>query len=177
MKHTSNSKIVLDHNNAAVAVFMANLFNTKFSNILPDKYVVYTLGLDDKNSHIEEMILVHLDKKNQSGFLINIKGETVEFKDDRDIYGSFEEAKVVLDLINTHNQMVFAKKHIDKAICEANEIIKEIDDTINIVDNLTDIIDLMILRNITYNKRKELYNDRREVNKIISVTKDFILKR
>jgi hypothetical protein len=156
---------------------MANLFNTKFSNILPDKYVVYTLGLDAKNSHIEEMILVHLDKKNHSGFLINIKGETVKFKDDRYIYDSFEEAKVVLDLINTHNKMVLAKKHIDKDICEANEIIKEIDDTINIVDNLADIIELTILRRFTYNKRKELYNDRRKINKIICVTKDFILKR
>jgi hypothetical protein len=176
MKHISNPKMVLDHNRVASAVFMANRFNTKFSNILPDKYVVYTLGLDVKDPHIEEMILVHIDKKNHSGILINIKGETVEFKDDRDIYGSFEEAKVVLDLINTHNKMVFAKKRIDKDICEANETIKEIDDTINIVDNLADIIELTILRRFTYNKRKELYNDRREINKIIRVTKDFILK-
>lgn len=177
MKQSSNSKMVLDQNRAAVAVFMANLFNTNFSNIIPDKYVVYTLGLDAKNPHIEEMILVHLDQKNHYGVLINIKGETVEFKDDRYIYGSFEDAKVVLDLINTHNKMVFAKKHIDKAICEANKTIKEIDDTINIVDNLTDIIELTILRMFTYNKRKELYNDIREVNKIIQVTKGFILKR
>lgn len=176
MKPTSNPRMVLDHDSAAIAVFMANLFNTEFSNIVPDECVVYTLGLDANNPHIEEMILVHLDEETHSGVLITIEGETVEFDDDCFLYGSLEEAEAALDLINAHNQMVLAKKLAFKAIREADKIIKEIDDLIGMMDDPAGIIALVILRGIMCNEKKTLFHNIHQADKIIRVTKGLILE-
>lgn len=175
MKPTSSPRMVLDQDSAAVAVLMANLINTEFSNIVPNEYVVYTLGLDPENPHIEEMILVQFNEKTHSGVLINIEGETIEFDNDCYIYGSMEEAEDALSLIELQRFLVSTKQDISKFILAADEIIKEID-TIEIVDNIDDFIELMFLHVIMCNQRENLSNIIQQTDEIINIIKKTILE-
>lgn len=204
MKPTKFNKMVIDQESATFAVFITRLLNIKFSDFVPEKFVVYTFDPESENSQVEETLLVQFDEKTGSGLLIDTKGKIIEFKYDFYILNTLEEAEEILKL-HKHNQKVIADlfafeesfyakentqneepldaliwKKLDKneepiddftynwiqlidelvsvSLELADEIIKKIDELLDVAEDISDIIDLSILRDIICNEKETILN-------------------
>lgn len=204
MKPTKFNKMVIDQESATFAVFTTRLLNIKFSDFVPEKFVVYTFDPESENSQVEETLLVQFDEKTSSGLLIDTKGKIIKFEYDFYILNTLEEAEEILKL-HKHNQKVIADlfafeesfyakenirneepldaliwKKLDKneeptdvftynwiqlidelvsvSLELADEIIKKIDELLDVADDISDIIDLSILRDIICNEKETILN-------------------
>ena len=204
MKPTKFNKMVIDQESATFAVFITSFLNIKFSDFVPEKFVVYTFDPESENSQVEETLLVQFDEKTGSGLLIDTKGKIIKFKYDFYIFNTLEEAEEILKL-HKHNQKVIADlfafeesfyakentqneepldaliwKKLDKneepiddftynfmqhivelilvSLELADEIIKKIDELLDVADDISDIIDLSILRDIICNEKETILN-------------------
>lgn len=204
MKPTKFNKMVIDQESATFAVFTTRLLNIKFSDFVPEKFVVYTFDPESENSQVEETLLVQYDEKTSSGLLIDTKGKIIKFEYDFYILNTLEEAEEILKL-HKHNQKVIADlfafeesfyakeniqneepidaliwKKLDKneeptddftynwiqlidelvsvSLELADEIIKKIDELLDVADDISDIIDLSILRDIICNEKETILN-------------------
>lgn len=204
MKPTKFNKMVIDQESATFAAFITSFLNIKFSDFVPEKFVVYTFDPESENSQVEETLLVQFDEKTSSGLLIDTKGKIIKFKYDFYICNTLEEAEEILKL-HKHNQKVIADlfafeedfyakenirneepldaliwKKLDKneeptdvftynwiqLIDElvsvnlelADEIIKKIDELLDVAEDISDIIDLSILRDIICNEKETILN-------------------
>ena len=204
MKPTKFNKMVIDQESATFAVFTTRLLNIKFSDFVPEKFVVYTFDPESENSQVEETLLVQFDEKTGSGLLIDTKGKIIKFKYDFYIFNTLEEAEEILK-IHKHNQKVIADlfafeesfyakentqneepldaliwKKLDKneepiddftynwiqlidelvsvSLELADEIIKKIDELLDVAEDISDIIDLSILRDIICNEKETILN-------------------
>ena len=204
MKPTKFNKMVIDQESATFAAFITSFLNIKFSDFVPEKFVVYTFDPESENSQVEETLLVQYDEKTGSGLLIDTKGKIIKFKYDFYILNTLEEAEEILKL-HKHNQKVIADlfafeesfyakentqneepldaliwKKLDKneepiddftynwiqlidelvsvSLELADEIIKKIDELLDVADDISDIIDLSILRDIICNEKETILN-------------------
>ena len=204
MKPTKFNKMVIDQESATFAVFTTRLLNIKFSDFVPEKFVVYTFDPESENSQVEETLLVQFDEKTGSGLLIDTKGKIIKFKYDFYIFNTLEEAEEILKLYK-YNQKVIADlfafeedfyakentqneepldaliwKKLDKneepiddftynwiqlidelvsvSLELADEIIKKIDELLDVADDISDIIDLSVLRDIICNEKETILN-------------------
>ena len=204
MKPTKFNKMVIDQESATFAAFITSFLNIKFSDFVPEKFVVYTFDPESENSQVEETLLVQFDEKTGSGLLIDTKGKIIKFKYDFYILNTLEEAEEILKL-HKHNQKVIADlfafeesfyakentqneepldaliwKKLDKneepiddftynwiqlidelvsvSLELADEIIKKIDELLDVADDISDIIDLSILRDIICNEKETILN-------------------
>lgn len=204
MKPTKFNKMVIDQESATFAVFTTRLLNIKFSDFVPEKFVVYTFDPESENSQVEETLLVQFDEKTGSGLLIDTKGKIIKFEYDFYILNTLEEAEEILKL-HKHNQKViadlfafeenfYAKENIrneeplDALIWKkldenkeplddftynwiqlidelvsvslelADEIIKKIDELLDVAEDISDIIDLSVLRDIICNEKETILN-------------------
>lgn len=107
MKPTKFNKMVIDQESATFAAFITSFLNIKFSDFVPEKFVVYTFDPESENSQVEETLLVQYDEKTGSGLLIDTKGKIIKFKYDFYICNTLEEAEEILKL-HKHNQKVIA---------------------------------------------------------------------
>ena len=156
---------------AAAAVFIANFLGVKLSEVVADNYLVYTLEPETEHPQIEEMILLHYNKENHSGYLMNSKGDILEFENNCYLYDSLEEAEAVQSLIILYNHMVSVKELIEKNILEAENIIKEIDELIDMTHDSLDIFILLNLRVIMCNEKETLCTFANQANEIKRATK------
>ena len=204
MKPTKFNKMVIDQESATFAAFITSFLNIKFSDFVPEKFVVYTFDPESENSQVEETLLVQFDEKTGSGLLIDTKGKIIKFKYDFYIFNTLEEAEEILKL-HKYNQKVIADlfafeedfyakenirneepldaliwKKLDKneepiddftynwiqlidelvsvSLELADEIIKKIDELLDVADDISDIIDLSILRDIICNEKETILN-------------------
>ena len=204
MKPTKFNKMVIDQESATFAAFITSFLNIKFSDFVPEKFVVYTFDPESENSQVEETLLVQFDEKTGSGLLIDTKGKIIKFKYDFYILNTLEEAEEILKL-HKHNQKVIADlfafeedfyakenirneepldaliwKKLDKneeptdvftynwiqlidelvsvSLELADEIIKKIDELLDVAEDISDIIDLSILRDIICNEKETILN-------------------
>lgn len=204
MKPTKFNKMVIDQESATFAVFTTRLLNIKFSDFVPEKFVVYTFDPESENSQVEETLLVQYDEKTSSGLLIDTKGKIIKFEYDFYILNTLEDAEEMLKL-HKYNQKVIADlfafeenfyakentqneepldaliwKKLDKneepiddftynwielidelvsvSLELADEIIKKIDELLDVADDISDIIDLSILRDIICNEKETILN-------------------
>lgn len=204
MKPTKFNKMVIDQESATFAVFTTRLLNIKFSDFVPEKFVVYTFDPESENSQVEETLLVQYDEKTSSGLLIDTKGKIIKFEYDFYILNTLEEAEEMLKL-HKYNQKVIADlfafeedfyakeniqneepldaliwKKLDKneeptddftynwiqlidelvsvSLELADEIIKKIDELLDVAEDISDIIDLSILRDIICNEKETILN-------------------
>ena len=204
MKSTKFNKMVIDQESATFAAFITSFLNIKFSDFVPEKFVVYTFDPESENSQVEETLLVQFDEKTGSGLLIDTKGKIIKFKYDFYIFNTLEEAEEILKL-HKHNQKVitdlfafeesfYAKentqneepldaliwKKLDKneepiddftynwiqlidelvsvSLELADEIIKKIDELLDVADDISDIIDLSVFRDIICNEKETILN-------------------
>lgn len=204
MKPTKFNKMVIDQESATFAVFTTRLLNIKFSDFVPEKFVVYTFDPESENSQVEETLLVQFDEKTSSGLLIDTKGKIIKFEYDFYILNTLEEAEEMLKL-HKYNQKVIADlfafeedfyakeniqneepldaliwKKLDKneeptddftynwiqlidelvsvSLELADEIIKKIDELLDVAEDISDIIDLSILRDIICNEKETILN-------------------
>lgn len=200
MKSTKFNKMVIDQESATFAAFITSFLNIKFSDFVPEKFVVYTFDPESENSQVEETLLVQFDEKTGSGLLIDTKGKIIKFKYDFYICNTLEEAEEILKL-HKHNQKVIADlfafeedfyakenirneepldaliwKKLDKneeptdvftynwielvsvSLELADEIIKKIDELLDVAEDISDIIDLSILRDIICNEKETILN-------------------
>lgn len=204
MKPTKFNKMVIDQESATFAAFITSFLNIKFSDFVPEKFVVYTFDPESENSQVEETLLVQFDEKTGSGLLIDTKGKIIKFKYEFYIFNTLEEAEEILK-IHKHNQKVIADlfafeedfyakenirneepldaliwKKLDKneeptdvftynwiqlidelvsvSLELADEIIKKIDELLDVADDISDIIDLSILRDIICNEKETILN-------------------
>lgn len=65
MKSTKFNKMVIDQESATFAAFITSFLNIKFSDFVPEKFVVYTFDPESENSQVEETLLVQFDEKNR----------------------------------------------------------------------------------------------------------------
>lgn len=201
MKPTKFNKMVIDQESATFAVFTTRLLNIKFSDFVPEKFVVYTFDPESENSQVEETLLVQFDEKTSSGLLIDTKGKIIKFKYDFYIFNTLEEAEEILKLYkyNLADLFAFEKnfyakenirneepldaliwKKLDKneepiddftynwiqlidelvsvSLELADEIIKKIDELLDVAEDISDIIDLSILRDIICNEKETILN-------------------
>lgn len=163
--------MTLNQGNAAAAVLIANFLGVKLSEVVADNYLVYTLEPETEHPQIEEMILLKYDKENQSGYLMNSKGDILEFENNCYLYDSLEEAEAVQNLIILHNHMVSVKELIEKNILEAENIIKEIDEVIDMTHDSFDIFILLNLRVIMCNEKENLCTFAQQADEIKRATK------
>lgn len=166
------TKMTLNQGNAETAVLIAKLLEVKLSKVVADNYLVYTLEPEKENPQIEEMILLHYNKENHSGYLMNSKGDILEFENNCYIYDSLEDAETVQSLILLHNHMVNVKELIEKNILEADNIIKEIDELIDMTHDFLDIFILEILRDIICNEKENLCIFAQQADEIKRATKN-----
>ena len=204
MKPTKFNKMVIDQESATFAAFITSFLNIKFSDFVPEKFVVYTFDPESENSQVEETLLVQFDEKTGSGLLIDTKGKIIEFKYDFYILNTLEEAEEILKL-HKHNQKVIADlfafeesfyakentqneepldaliwKKLDKneepiddftynwiqlidelvsvSLELADEIIKKIDELLDVADDISDIINLSVFRDIICNEKETILN-------------------
>ena len=204
MKPTKFNKMVIDQESATFAVFTTRLLNIKFSDFVPEKFVVYTFDPESENSQVEETLLMQFDEKTGSGLLIDTKGKIIKFKYEFYIFNTLEEAEEILS-IHKHNQKVIADlfafeedfyakenirneepldaliwKKLDKneepiddftynfmqRIVElvsvslelADEIIKKIDELLDVAEDISDIINLSVFRDIICNEKETILN-------------------
>ena len=189
MKSTKFNKMVIDQESATFAVFITSFLNIKFSDFVPEKFVVYTFDPESENSQVEETLLVQFDEKTGSGLLIDTKGKIIKFKYDFYILNTLEEAEEILKL-HKHNQKVIADlfafeesfyakentqneepiddftynfmQHIVELILVslelADEIIKKIDELLDVADDISDIINLSVFRDIICNEKETILN-------------------
>lgn len=204
MKPTKFNKMVIDQESATFAVFTTRLLNIKFSDFVPEKFVVYTFDPESENSQVEETLLVQFDEETGSGLLIDTKGKIIKFEYDFYILNTLEEAEEMLKL-HKYNQKVIADlfafeedfyakeniqneepldaliwKKLDKneeptddftynwiqlidelvsvSLELADEIIKKIDELLDVAEDISDIIDLSILRDIICNEKETILN-------------------
>ena len=204
MKPTKFNKMVIDQESATFAAFITSFLNIKFSDFVPEKFVVYTFDPESENSQVEETLLVQFDKKIGSGLLIDTKGKIIKFKYEFYIFNTLEEAEEILKL-HKHNQKVIADlfafeedfyakenirneepldaliwKKLDKneepiddftynwielidelvsvSLELADEIIKKIDELLDVADDISDIIELSIFRDIICNEKETILN-------------------
>lgn len=204
MKPTKFNKMVIDQESATFAVFTTRLLNIKFSDFVPEKFVVYTFDPESENSQVEETLLMQFDEKTGSGLLIDTKGKIIKFKYDFYIFNTLEEAEEILK-IHKHNQKVIADlfafeedfyakenirneepldaliwKKLDKneeptddftynwiqlidelvsvSLELADEIIKKIDELLDVADDISDIINLSVFRDIICNEKETILN-------------------
>ena len=204
MKSTKFNKMVIDQESATFAAFITSFLNIKFSDFVPEKFVVYTFDPESENSQVEETLLVQFDEKTGSGLLIDTKGKIIKFKYDFYIFNTLEEAEEILKL-HKHNQKVIADlfafeesfyakentqneepldaliwKKLDKneepiddftynwiqlidelvsvSLELADEIIKKIDELLDVADDISDIIDLSVFRDIICNEKETILN-------------------
>ena len=165
------TKMTLNQGNAAAAVLIANFLGVKLSEVVADNYLVYTLEPETEHPQIEEMILLHYNKENHSGYLMNSKGDILEFENNCYLYDSLEEAEAVQSLIILYNHMVSVKELIEKNILEAENIIKEIDELIDMTQDSLDIFNLLNLRVIMCNEQETLCTFANQANEIKRATK------
>lgn len=164
-------KMTLNQIGAAAAVFIADFLGVKLSEVVADNYLVYTLEPETEHPQIEEMILLHYNKENHSGYLMNSKGDILEFENNCYLYDSLEEAETVQSLIILYNHMVNVKELIEKNLLEVDNIIKEIDELINITNDFFDILILETLRAIMCNEKENLCTFANQTNEIKRATK------
>lgn len=204
MKPTKFNKMVIDQESATFAAFITSFLNIKFSDFVPEKFVVYTFDPESENSQVEETLLVQFDEKTGSGLLIDTKGKIIKFKYDFYILNTLEEAEEILKL-HKHNQKVIADlfafeesfyakentqneepldaliwKKLDKneepiddftynwiqlidelvsvSLELADEIIKKIDELLDVADDISDIINLSVFRDIICNEKETILN-------------------
>ena len=204
MKSTKFNKMVIDQESATFAAFITSFLNIKFSDFVPEKFVVYTFDPESENSQVEETLLVQFDEKTGSGLLIDTKGKIIKFKYDFYIFNTLEEAEEILKL-HKHNQKVIADlfafeesfyakeniqneepldaliwKKLDKneepiddftynwiqlidelvsvSLELADEIIKKIDELLDVADDISDIINLSVFRDIICNEKETILN-------------------
>lgn len=189
MKPTKFNKMVIDQESATFAAFITSFLNIKFSDFVPEKFVVYTFDPESENSQVEETLLVQFDEKTGSGLLIDTKGKIIKFKYEFYIFNTLEEAEEILK-IHKHNQKViadlfafeedfYAKENIrneepiddftynwiqliDELVSVslelADEIIKKIDELLDVADDISDIIELSIFRDIICNEKETILN-------------------
>ena len=204
MKSTKFNKMVIDQESATFAAFITSFLNIKFSDFVPEKFVVYTFDPESENSQVEETLLVQFDEKTGSGLLIDTKGKIIKFKYDFYILNTLEEAEEILKL-HKHNQKVIADlfafeesfyakentqneepldaliwKKLDKneepiddftynwiqlidelvsvSLELADEIIKKIDELLDVADDISDIINLSVFRDIICNEKETILN-------------------
>lgn len=204
MKSTKFNKMVIDQESATFAAFITSFLNIKFSDFVPEKFVVYTFDPESENSQVEETLLVQFDEKTSSGLLIDTKGKIIKFKYDFYILNTLEEAEEILKL-HKHNQKVIADlfafeesfyakentqneepldaliwKKLDKneepiddftynwiqlidelvsvSLELADEIIKKIDELLDVADDISDIINLSVFRDIICNEKETILN-------------------
>ena len=165
------TKMTLNQGNAAAAVLIANFLGVKLSEVVADNYLVYTLEPETEHPQIEEMILLHYNKENHSGYLMNSKGDILEFENNCYLYDSLEEAEAVQSLIILYNHMVSVKELIEKNILEAENIIKEIDELIDMTQDSLDIFILLNLRVTMLNEKATLCTFANQANEIKRATK------
>lgn len=165
------TKMTLNQGNAETAVLIAKLLEVKLSEVVADNYLVYTLEPETELPQIEEMILLQYNKENHSGYLMNSKGDILEFENNCYLYDSLEEAEAVQSLIILYNHMVSVNELIEKNILEAENIIKEIDELIDMTHDFFDILILEILRDIMYNEKENLFTFANQANEIKRATK------
>lgn len=165
------TKMTLNQGSAAAAVLIANFLGVKLSEVVADNYLVYTLEPETEHPQIEEMILLHYNKENHSGYLMNSKGDILEFENNCYLYDSLEEAEAVQSLIILYNHMVSVKELIEKNILEADNIIKEIDELIDMTQDSLDIFILLNLRVIMLNEKETLCTFANQANEIKRATK------
>ena len=204
MKPTKFNKMVIDQESATFAAFITSFLNIKFSDFVPEKFVVYTFDPESENSQVEETLLVQFDEKTGSGLLIDTKGKIIKFKYEFYIFNTLEEAEEILKL-HKHNQKVIADlfafeesfyakeniqneepldaliwKKLDKneepiddftynwiqlidelvsvSLELADEIIKKIDELLDVAEDISDIIDLSVFRDIICNEKETILN-------------------
>ena len=204
MKPTKFNKMVIDQESATFAAFITSFLNIKFSDFVPEKFVVYTFDPESENSQVEETLLVQFDEKTGSDLLIDTKGKIIKFKYEFYIFNTLEEAEEILKL-HKHNQKVIADlfafeedfyakenirneepldaliwKKLDKneepiddftynwielidelvsvSLELADEIIKKIDELLDVADDISDIIELSIFRDIICNEKETILN-------------------
>lgn len=204
MKPTKFNKMVIDQESATFAAFITSFLNIKFSDFVPEKFVVYTFDPESENSQVEETLLVQFDEKTGSGLLIDTKGKIIKFKYEFYIFNTLEEAEEILKL-HKYNQKVIADlfafeedfyakenirneepldaliwKKLDKneepiddftynwiqlidelvsvSLELADEIIKKIDELLDVADDISDIIELSIFRDIICNEKETILN-------------------
>ena len=165
------TKMTLNQGNAAAAVLIADVLGVKLIEVVADNYLVYTLEPETEHPQIEEMILLHYNKENHSGYLMNSKGDILEFENNCYLYDSLEEAEAVQSLILLHNHMVNVKELIEEDILEVNNIIKEIDELIDMTHDSLDIFILLNLRVIMLNEKENLCIFANQADEIKRVTK------
>ena len=165
------TKMTLNQGNAETAVLIAKLLEVKLSKVVADNYLVYTLEPETEHPQIEEMILLHYNKENHSGYLMNSKGDILEFENNCYIYDSLEEAEAVQSLIILYNHMVNVKKLIEENILEVENIIKEIDELLDMTHDFFDILILETLRDIMCNEKENLFTFANQANEIKRATK------
>ena len=165
------TKMTLNQGNAETAVLVAKLLEVKLSEVIADNYLVYTLEPEKENPQIEEMILLQYNKENHSGYLMNSKGDILEFENNCYLYDSLEEAEAVQSLIILYNHMVNVKKLIEENILEVENIIKEIDELIDMTHDFLDILILETLRDIMCNEKENLCTFANQADEIKRATK------
>ena len=165
------TKMTLNQGNAETAVLIAKLLEVKLSEVVADNYLVYTLEPETELPQIEEMILLQYNKENHSGYLMNSKGDILEFENNCYLYDSLEEAEAVQSLIILYNHMVSVNELIEKNILEADNIIKEIDELIDMTHDFFDILILETLRDIMCNEKETLCKFANQANEIKRATK------
>ena len=165
------TKMTLNQGNAETAVLVAKLLEVKLSEVIADNYLVYTLEPEKENPQIEEMILLQYNKENHSGYLMNSKGDILEFKNNCYLYDSLEEAEAVQSLIILYNHMVNVKKLIEENILEVEKIIKEIDELLDMTHDFFDILILETLRDIMCNEKENLCTFANQTDEIKRATK------
>ena len=165
------TKMTLNQSNAETAVLIAKLLEVKLSKVVADNYLVYTLEPKTENPQIEEMILLKYNKENHSGYLMNSKGDILEFENNCYLYDSLEEAEAVQSLIILYNHMVNVKELIEKNILEVENIIKEIDELLDMTHDFFDILILETLRDIMCNEKENLCIFAQQANEIKRATK------
>ena len=165
------TKMTLNQGNAETAVLIAKLLEVKLSKVVADNYLVYTLEPEKENPQIEEMILLKYNKENHSGYLMNSKGDVLEFENNCYLYDSLEEAEAVQSLIILYNHMVSVKELIEKNILEVENIIKEIDELLDMTHDFFDILILETLRAIMCNEKENLCTFAQQSDEIKRATK------
>ena len=165
------TKMTLNQGNAETAVLVAKLLEVKLSEVIADNYLVYTLEPEKENPQIEEMILLHYNKENHSGYLMNSKGDILEFENNCYLYDSLEEAEAVQSLIILYNHMVNVKKLIEENILEVENIIKEIDELLDMTHDFFDFLILLNLRVIMCNEKENLCTFANQADEIKRATK------
>lgn len=163
--------MTLNQGNAAAAVLIANFLGVKLSEVVADNYLVYTLEPESELPQIEEMILLQYNKENHSGYLMNTKGDILKFENNCYLYDSLEEAEAVQSLIILYNHMVNVKELIEENLLEVDNIIKKIDELIDMTHDFLDILILEILRDIMCNEKENLCTFANQANEIKRATK------